>query len=138
MLERDLAVCEDLSPMSHEEVERVHAGAPEYRGYVCRQCEGCESSDGVNLKRIFELEGWYDRQMWDGIMRDPADYSMRVRMGKWFWQVSEARKAYAEEDLAIAPDSDYSALSSACPHIADIDRKLKVAHSKLSSDWILV
>jgi len=32
----------------------------------------------------FRLEGLYDRQMIDGLPRDPANHTLRVRLAHWF------------------------------------------------------
>lgn len=137
MLEQDLAFAEIFNPMSREEMWELFAMAPEYRNYVCRQCEACPAEEGISLKRIFELEGWYDRQMWDQVIVDPEDYSMRMRLGPWFGQQGLARDTYAQEGLSVDMDGDYSDLNWLCPFGLDIDAKLKLAHTKLSGSWSL-
>jgi len=137
MLEQDLAFAESFTPMSREEMWELFATAPEYRGYVCRQCEACPAEDGLPLKRIFELEGWYDRQMWDQVVLDPQDYAMRMRLGSWFGQQGLARETYAREGLVIDPDHDYSDLNWLCPFGVDIQKKLRVARLKLVNTWSL-
>ena len=137
MLEEDLACAETFTPMSPEEIQHVYDTAPEYRNYVCRQCKQCQVVAGLHLSRIFELEGWYDRQMWDGVMINPEDFALRVRLGSWFGQRQLAREAYANEEIKIDPEADYTDLNGRCAHGIDIDRKLKIAHAKLTSDWAL-
>ncbi|HEY3379739.1 MAG TPA: aldo/keto reductase [Armatimonadota bacterium] len=137
MLEEDLGYAESFTPMSAEEIAHLYATAPEYRNYICRQCPTCQVVSGIHLRRIFELEGWYDRQLWDGIVVNPEDYALRVRLGQWFAQQAQARAAYAEEVVAIDPESDYTDLNGRCAHGLDINRKLKIAHAKLTSDWAL-
>jgi hypothetical protein len=97
----------------------------------------CPAEDGLLLRRIFELEGWYDRQMWDNVIQDSQDYSMRMRLGSWFGQQELARDTYAREGLAIDRDRDYSDLSWLCPFGIDIDSKLKLADAKLTRTWSL-
>jgi predicted aldo/keto reductase-like oxidoreductase len=137
MLEQDLAFAENFTPMSREEMWELYATAPEYRNYVCRQCEACPVEDGLPLKRIFELEGWYDRQMWDQVVLDPQDYSMRMRLGSWFGQQDLARSTYREEGIVVDAEADYSDLNWLCPFGIDIQKKLRVAHAKLSRIWSL-
>jgi predicted aldo/keto reductase-like oxidoreductase len=137
MLESDLAYAENFTPMTEEEIQHLYDTAPEFRNYICRQCRQCQVVAGLHLNRIFELEGWYDRQMWDGVVTDPEDYSMRIRLGQWFGQKERARAAYASEPIKIDPKADYSDLNGRCAHSVDINRKLKIAHAKLSSDWSL-
>ncbi|MHB9024452.1 MAG: aldo/keto reductase [Armatimonadota bacterium] len=137
MLEEDLAHAERFTPMTPEAIAHLYATAPEYRNYVCRQCPSCQVVAGLHLSRIFELEGWYDRQMWDGIMVNPEDYALRMRLGGWFGHQQLARDAYAAEPIQIDPDADYTDLNGRCAHGIDINRKLKICHAKLSSDWRL-
>lgn len=137
MLEKDLEIARRTEPMGDGEIEKLLETAIEYRGYVCRQCEECLVKTDIPLKRIFELEGWFDRQMWDGRVYDADDYSMRIRLGPWFDQQDLARLAYRAEDLAIDPEADYTGLNGQCRHGLDIDRKLRTAHGKLTSDWRL-
>jgi predicted aldo/keto reductase-like oxidoreductase len=138
MLEADLAEAEAFKPMEPKEVEQLYKDAPEFRNYVCRQCEECPpASEGIDLKRIFELEGWYDRQMWDGVVNNPEDYSLRVRLGKWFNQQEFARSTYAAEKHLINLDADYKLLSEKCTYGLDLDRKMKIAAAKLTGGFIL-
>lgn len=137
LLDADIACAEAFTPMTPEEIQSVYDTAPEYRGYICRQCPQCQVVAGLHLSRIFELEGWFDRQMWDGIVIDPEDYALRVRLGTWFGQQQLAREQYAREPIIIDPEADYSDLNGRCTHQLDINRKLKIAHAKLSSHWEL-
>lgn len=136
-LEEDLAFAQNFTPMSPDEIVQLYATAPEYRNYVCRQCKECQVVAGIHLSRIFELDGWYDRQLWDGTVNNPEDYSLRIRLGAWFNQQQTARQAYANEAIKIDPDTDYSDLNGRCAHGLDINRKLKTAHAKLTSEWEL-
>ncbi|HOS44218.1 MAG TPA: aldo/keto reductase [Armatimonadota bacterium] len=135
MLENDLAHAQTFTPMRHDEVMHLYATAPEYRHYICRQCTHCQVVAGVHLSRIFELEGWYDRQMWDGIVTNPEDFALRMRLGTWFGQSHIARDTYAREAIQIDPEADYADLNGRCAHGLDIGRKLKIAHAKLSGQW---
>ncbi len=137
LLDEDLAGAEAFTPMTHDEVEQLYANAPEYRGYICRQCRQCQIVSGIHVSRIFELEGWYDRQLWDGNVVDPEDYALRVRLGGWFGQRQLARDTYAREPIRIDPTADYTDMNDRCAHGLNIDRKLKIAHAKLASDWEL-
>lgn len=137
MLKDDLAVVNDFKPMSPAEVEALYAEAPEFRGYVCRQCDRCPAAEELDLKRIFELEGWFDRQMWDGQVTDPENYSLRVRLGRWFHQQDLARSAFAAEGHEIDPQTDYSQLNDKCLFGLDLGRKLQLARAKLTGNFIL-
>ncbi len=137
MLAQDISLARSFSPMSELEIQDLYEGAAEYRQYVCRQCESCLAGDKLNLKRIFELEGWYDRQMWDGAVRNPEDYALRVRLGPWFGQQQAAQEAFAAEKLLPFPQADYGHLKNRCPHVSDLEKKLRIAHKKLTSPWAL-
>ena len=132
MLEQDLAVFEEQDPMSDEEIQKVYEIAPEYRNYVCRQCEKCSVTEDLPLKRIFELEGWYDRQMWDGDIANPENFSLRVRLGPWFAQQDLARERYREEGLCDQAETHSGEFPGKCRYRLNIPRKLKLAHAKLT------
>lgn len=138
LLEKDIALAEAFEPLSHEEVGRLYREAPEYRDYVCRQCPKCDQIKGIPVKRIFELEGWYDRQMWDGRVTNPEDYAMRVRLGPWFRQQQEARSTFYWDGIKLDPsDINREDLKDFCPYGIDISRKLRIAVAKLTRDWSL-
>ena len=74
-----------MKAMSKEEKEELFKNAPELGNYVCRQCARClPCPEGIPIMDIFRLEGCYDRQMWDGIVRDSADYALRQRLRFWY------------------------------------------------------
>lgn len=136
MLENDLAYAESFTPMSEIEIAHLYKSAPEYRHYICRQCQQCQVVSGIHAKRIFELEGWFDRQMWDGTMVNPEDNALRVRLAPWFGQAALAQEIYAQEAIMIDPEADYTDLNRRCAHGIDIDRKLKIAHAKLTGNGL--
>lgn len=133
MLDADLAAAESFNPMTADDYAALYRDAPEFRGYVCCQCESCSVATDLPLKRIFELEGWADRQMWDYLIQDAdsADAALRMRLAGWFGNVALARETYAAEGIAIDPDADYAAFNT-CRYGIDIPRKLKIAHAKLT------
>jgi predicted aldo/keto reductase-like oxidoreductase len=130
MLEEDLHVCCDPEPVTEAEVETILREAQELGDYVCRQCPECSVTpgDGV-LKRVFELEGKYDRQMDDLRPCDPAQYAMRERLKGWFQGGARAQQAYATLGQP-APRVAGGTLGT-CRYGLDIQRKLRIAHAKL-------
>jgi len=135
MLERDLKIAQDFTPMTDEEREKLFETAPELGTYVCRQCGECSgSASGFDLvpSEVFLLEGLFDRQMDTKTLSDPASYSLRERLKHWFAQDDEARAEYSALGRKVDPSKDYSGLNRLCPYRIDIDRKLKIAHEKLS------
>jgi len=133
MLENDLELAENFRPLSDEEREKIFETAPELGDYVCRQCGKCRVN-GFDPAEIFLLEGLFDRQMDDRRVDDTAQYALRERLRFWFNQTKEAQDEYAARSTKVKPSEDYSHLSDLCPYHIDIDRKLKIAHDKLSVD----
>jgi len=133
MLKTDLEMVSRFTPMSDAEKEEVYRTAPELGDYVCRLCGKCRT-DGFDPQSVFLLEAVFDRQMDDMRVSDSAQYALRERLKQWFLQKDVARKEYAGLRVKVDPAQDYSRLSKLCPYGIDIDRKLKIAHEKLSAN----
>jgi hypothetical protein len=133
MLEADLAAVEAFTPMSEAEKEELFRSALELDDYVCRLCGKCKT-EKFDPQEIFLLEGLFDRQMDDMRMVDIALYALRERLKVWFGQAELARREYAELARRVNPHADHSGLNRLCPYGIDVDRKLKIAHSKLSGE----
>ncbi len=131
-LERDLAIAVDFKPMSDSEIEELFRSAPELNDYVCRMCKKCKDQDGFEPYLIFLLEGLYDRQMDDRRVPTTEAYALRERLKFWFGQSERAKQIYENLDIKVKPERDYSNLNDLCPYGIDIERKLKLSHSKLS------
>ena len=132
-LERDLDVVSPFIPMPGEKRERLFRESDELGNYVCRLCKKCKDRDGFEPYLVFMLEGLYDRQMDDGrLPASPETYALRERLKFWFGQAERARDIYNTLSPRVEPAADYSHLNALCPYGIDIDRKLKIAHSKLS------
>jgi predicted aldo/keto reductase-like oxidoreductase len=135
MLEQDLALAESFTPMSQAEQEQLFFDAPELGTYVCRLCGKClPCPEGINIPRLFELEGWYDRQMWDGVVRDPGDYHLRQGLRFWFGNETRARAAYAAEPTKANACTRCGECEPRCPYRLPIVDKLRHVHAKLSQD----
>ncbi len=133
LLEQDLAYSESFVPMSDEEKERWFAEAPELGTYVCRQCGNClPCPAGIDIPRLFELEGQYDRQMWDGVVRDPGDYWLRTSLRFWFDNQDRARAAYAALPVRAEACTDCGECQARCPYHLQVPDKLRHAHYKLT------
>ncbi|MBD3290714.1 aldo/keto reductase [candidate division KSB1 bacterium] len=135
-LERDLAVIENFEPMTEEEQEELFSKAPELGNYVCRLCGDCDTAE-FRPSQIFLMEGEYDRQMDDGTVPGPAQYALRERLKHWFAQTDSARERYQHYPRKVDPNADYNHLNEKCPYGINIDRKLKLAHSKLSKGDVI-
>ena len=130
MLETDLAIVSSFSPMSEEEKQELYRTAPELGDYVCRLCDSCRTAE-FDPQKIFLLEGLFDRQMDDMRVSDAARYALQERLKHWFGQAESAQKD-TRPCPKVDPSRDYSGLSALCPFRIDVDRKLKIAHGKLS------
>ena len=136
LLKTDLDMVSRLGPMSEAEKQELYRTAPELGRYVCRFCGKC-AVDGFDPQTVFQLEAVYDRQMDDLQVADAAQYALRERLKSWFAQQEAARRDYAALGRRVDPSHDYRRLSALCPYGIDVDRKLKIAHGKLSADGYL-
>jgi predicted aldo/keto reductase-like oxidoreductase len=139
MLEQDLAWAEAFTPMTDEERERLFAEAPELGSYVCRLCDKClPCPERIDIPRLFELEGVYDRQMWDGVVRDPTDFALRNRLRFWFENNdTRARTAYAAVTVKADACTNCGDCEPRCPYGLPIVRKLRHTHYKLTGSPVL-
>jgi uncharacterized protein len=132
MLKSDLEMVARFKPMTDAEKDEVYRTAPELGDYVCRLCGKCRTND-FDPQSVFLLEAVFDRQMDDMRVGDSAQYALRERLKQWFAQKEAASREYAALRLPVDPGRDYSGLSRLCPYGIDVDRKLKIAHEKLST-----
>jgi len=135
MLKRNIALAGEHEPMSDEELSSLYRNAPEYAGYVCRRCGRCMNNRiQLDTLAIFELEGYYDRQMYTANIPDAAEYALRERLRFWFGNERVARDRYAQLDRKVPVDFDPAAFSDVCPYGIDVPRKLRIAAWKLTGD----
>jgi predicted aldo/keto reductase-like oxidoreductase len=133
-LEKDLEIVSRFEPMTDSEREELFKDAPELGDYVCRMCKKCKDEDGFEPYLVFLLEGLYDRQMDDQRLPLTEGYALRERLKFWFGQKDRAREIYRTLACKVNPKKDYSNLNALCPYGIDIERKLKICHSKLSEE----
>ncbi|MHB0857867.1 MAG: aldo/keto reductase [Anaerolineae bacterium] len=132
MLEADIeAVCAWERP-SPERLAEILRDAPELGDYVCRQCGECRLAD-LDLPYVFELEGKFDQQMFDGRSTDAPDYALRQRLCYWFQNQERAIEMYKPYVAQVAALLQAGGRLPACPYGIDLGHKLKVAHAKLTS-----
>lgn len=137
MLEEDLRYANEFVPLTPEEKEELFKNAIELGNYVCRQCGKClPCPEGINIPEIFKLEGYYDRQMRDGIVRDPAEFALRDRLRFWFGNDKMARAKYAQLDVKADKCTGCGECVPRCPYNIDIIRKLHIADYKLGNKEI--
>jgi len=133
MLEMDLRVAENFTPMAAQDREELFRNAPELGQYVCRQCGRClPCPEGIDIPGIFKLEGYFDRQMADGIVTNASDYALKDRLRFWFGNRGMAQELY--QKLLVKADrcTACGVCSLHCPYGLDIVRKMGIADYKLS------
>jgi uncharacterized protein len=135
MLDMDLDIVSRFSPMTDGEKQELYRTAPELGDYVCRLCDRCRTPE-FDPQKVFLLEGLFDRQMDDMRVSDAARYALQERLKHWFAQAEAARSEYKALTPKVDPSRSYQELSARCPFRIDIDRKLKIAHGKLSPEYI--
>lgn len=113
-------------------IEAILRDAPELGDYVCRQCSVCRTAD-LDLPKVFELEGKYDQQMFDGRPHDAPDYALRERLRFWFHNQERAMDMYAPYADGVAEVLASDRPLPECPYGIDLRRKLRMAHLKLTS-----
>lgn len=133
MLAMDLKYAEEYKPMTDAELEALYRDAPELGNYVCRQCGRCmPCPEGVDIPAVFRLEGYFDRQMADGVVTNASDYALKDRLRFWFGNRDMARARYAKLQVKADACTGCGACSPKCPYGIDIARKLGIADYKLS------
>lgn len=133
-LEKDIKIADEFVPLSKNEREELLRTAPELGSYVCRQCGDClPCPEGIDIPRIFLLEGQFDRQMKDGIVRDPPEYALRDRLRFWYGNQEYAQKAYQNLKIKATACTKCGICEPKCSYEISIINKLKIAHQKLVS-----
>jgi predicted aldo/keto reductase-like oxidoreductase len=132
-LEEDLRIVEQFKPLADREREKLYRSAPELSDYVCRLCGKCADGQSLDPQAVFLLEGLFDRQMDSQRVMEPAAFALQERLKHWFDQAAWAREEYGRLAAKVDPERDYSSLNRLCPFGIDIERKLKVAHAKLTA-----
>ncbi|MHB8062120.1 MAG: aldo/keto reductase, partial [Ruminiclostridium sp.] len=133
LLESDLKYAEEHKPMTHEEIELLYKNAPELGSYVCRQCNKClPCPEGISIPEIFRYEGYFDRQMADGIITNAAEYALKDRLRFWFGNKSMAMECYANMNIKADKCTECGTCLPMCPYGIDIIRKLSIADYKLA------
>ena len=106
--------------------------AVELGDYVCRQCNRClPCPAGVPIPEIFKYEGYYDRQMRDGKVRNAAEFALRDRLRFWYDNQELAREKYSNMRIKADACQGCGECLPRCPYGIDIPRKLGIADYKL-------
>lgn len=133
MLETDLKYANEFSPMTPKEIELLYDNAPELGNYVCRQCNKCTPCpEGIPIPEIFRYEGYYDRQMGDGIVTNASDYALKERLRFWFGNKELAKERYTKLNIKADKCTKCGVCMPKCPYEIDIIRKLSISDYKLA------
>ncbi len=133
MFQADLdAVCGWARP-SEAELAAILRDAPELGDYICRQCGQCRLPD-LDLPKVFELEGKFDQQMFDGRPTTAPDYALRMRLRFWFDNQRRAIEMFKPYAAAVDEALASRRALPPCPYGIDLPYKLLLAHRKLTSD----
>lgn len=134
MLDSDLAFLRDFKPMAEDEKETLYREAPELGRYVCRQCMAClPCPEKIDIPLVCKLEGYYDRQMRDGDVRDPAEFALRDRLRFWFGNTARARSDYAALEVKADQCTTCGLCNERCPYGIDVMNKMHIADYKLAA-----
>lgn len=135
LLKKNIAAARAFKPMTDTEKEELYRTAPEYMNYVCRRCDTCSVKAGdLDLRAIFECEGYYDRQMYTGSIPDAAEYALRERLRFWFQNQDTAKERYSKLEHKVPKDISPKSVEGKCRYGIDIPRKLRIAAWKLTGD----
>ncbi|MFP4017319.1 MAG: aldo/keto reductase, partial [Halanaerobiales bacterium] len=139
MLKMDIGFVNECKPMDDREKAELFATAEELGNYICRQCDSCSVSEefGENIKEVFKLEGYYDRQMHDGNPRNPADYALRERLRFWFGNKEMAEKLYNKLTINAADLLENIDSFEPCSYNLPIKDKLEMVDYKLGDSDVL-
>jgi len=139
MLEMDLKLVEEFEPMTEDEKEELFKNVEELGDYICRQCDNCSVSKefGENIKNVFRMEGYYDRQMYDGNPRNPADYALRDRLRFWFGDQELAEERYQKLEIKAADLLKEVSGFKDCKYCLDVKNKLEIVDYKLGESEIM-
>ncbi|MGC9383983.1 MAG: aldo/keto reductase [Kosmotogaceae bacterium] len=135
-LEQDLSLL-NIEPYDEEGLEDLFMKAPELGNYVCRQCMKClPCPENINIPRFFLVEGRYDRQMLDGVVKDAADYALSDRLAHWFQNEDVARREYQLLEPSVDKCTECNICTDRCPYNIEIPRKLKIVKSKIETGFV--
>ncbi|MEN8906211.1 MAG: aldo/keto reductase [Clostridiales bacterium] len=134
MLDMDFEFAEQYTKMTNGELEDLLLNAPELGDYVCRQCNKCiPCPENIDIPKIFELEGIFDRQMNSGTIGDPGEYALKERLKHWFGGENRAKTEYSKLKIKAEKCTKCRVCMPKCPYKIDIIQKLKNVDYKLKS-----
>ncbi|PNR97203.1 aldo/keto reductase [Petrotoga sp. 9PWA.NaAc.5.4] len=137
ILLKDIKIAKNFKPMLKKSIDNLYFKAPELGTYVCRQCGKClPCPENIDIMKIFEYEGWYDRQMRDYEPHEAPDYALRERLAFWFGNQDEAIKAYSTLNKTFKDCTKCGLCEERCPYDIKIIDKLRLVDFKLGKGEI--
>ena len=134
-LYKDIEIVKKFKPITNNELEDILKNDQLLSNYVCRQCKKCLVCPlDINIAEIFRIEGIFDRQLYDGIIRDPKEYWLRETLRFWFNDKEFAYKEYEKLKVKADKCNECGQCLDKCPYNINIIDKLKICHFKLSKD----
>jgi predicted aldo/keto reductase-like oxidoreductase len=130
----DISVARNFKPMTKEEEEEWFKKAPELGNFVCRQCGKClPCPAGIDIPKVFLVEGAFDRQVMDGIDRGEEENKWRYTLAHWYGNERWAKSLY--EDLAVKPDAciDCGKCEERCPYNIPVRKRIRDIQKKIES-----
>ena len=132
MLTENLRRVNNYTPMSSADIDELLKSAPELSDYVCRQCGKCSCSNGIEIMEIFAAEGYFDRQMARGVIKDTADYALMERLRFWYGSQHLGKERYQKLEKCADACNNCGSCLSMCPYNINIPEKLVMADYKLA------
>jgi predicted aldo/keto reductase-like oxidoreductase len=137
-LQIDLSVVRNFKPLTDGEMEEIFTHNPILGNYVCRLCGEClPCPEKIDIPRVFNYEGFYDRQLRDHVIRSTPDFALRDRVRFWFGDVDRARAEYNKLQVRADRCTACGVCVPKCPYQIDIIAKLDYAHFKLTRENIV-
>ena len=134
MLEEDIKYAREFKPLTDKEKDDIYKSARELGNYVCRRCMKClPCPEKIDIPEVFKFEGYYDRQMDDGIVDNTSDYALRERLKFWYGGQDIAKENYKALKVKADKCTACGECMPGCPYDIDIIRKLRNIDYKLGS-----
>ncbi|MGC8843931.1 MAG: 4Fe-4S dicluster domain-containing protein, partial [bacterium] len=130
----DIEVARNFRPLTKEEEEEWFRKAPELGNFVCRQCGKCLPCPvGIDIPKVFLVEGAFDRQVMDGIDRGEEENKWRYTLAHWYGNERWAKSLY--EDLPVKPSAciDCGKCEERCPYHIPIRKRIRDIAKKIES-----
>lgn len=130
----DIETARRFQPMTKEEEEEWFRVAPELGNFVCRQCGKCLPCPvGIDIPKVFLVEGAFDRQVMDGVDRGEEENRWRYTLAHWYGNEKWAKMLY--EDLDVKPTAcrKCGECERRCPYNIPVMKRIESIASKIEA-----